>query len=693
MAIQEGLFKNSSCDRHCCQDHTCVFCFAKLSLSVTHNSFKFMIHSSYSWCRFASVLVLLLNASYLLAQDYDWYDNPDNWQFGSDNYWVCTKLVNDSAKTRYADGTPVSASSAYNVTSAMTSDQCGYGWVRLDHREILEVRDSSGAVVQQLVWHKGGQDYERPQPPYGWLDINDIKVFDGALAVPTAQNVPRREGTQPETEGMAPIGLPLVSGQPLSYGAPYWNSGEDKWDTTRMLGKGCVAEENILYHYKMVPTSDPDGIPRGWQYKKFTTSSRYNKYADGGENYGDGTAEYAWLMWNFLTHADGETKVGGGGQMRGLIKNGQEFHRCIVKSIIAKAWGYDSDKQVGEITAWYVKTRGNPYSPWMYGWMIAEHRMKNQDGSFGPSILHYDVASITFAANAGPDRTVYTSSDSAEVELSASASTGNVDSYSWYINGSTVAYGESPKIALPIGMHDIILIVTDNSGAVSEDIQIISVQTAPAEYKYEAEAAIISSGNVKSGGTGEYVDLQSDGSIQWDVPVYEDGRYELAFSIAVPSGGTRSMGVFADGIKVGVVSSNASEFSENSVTTTLKPENAIIELKDTEGTAELNVDYLIVKYLGPASSFHSERSFYKDIRIYPNPIRFNHTLFIDLGEYSPENCIVEIYNIEGIRVYHKVFNYIDNCLEIDNLNLADSLYIVRVVSDERAVYRKLVCKL
>ncbi len=642
---------------------------------------------------FGIILVCSSTTSQLESQDFYWYDDPDNWQFSSDNYWVCTQLVNDSAKTRYADGTPVSSSSAYNVTSAMTSDQCGYGWVRLDHREILEVRDSSGKVVQELVWHKGGQDYESPQPPYGWVDIKDIKVFDGALPVPTAQNVPRREGTQPETEGMAPMGMPLVSNQPLSYGTPYWNSEEDKWDTTHMLGKGCAAEENILYHYKMVPTSDPDGIPRSWQYKQFKTSSRYNKYADGGENYGDGTAEYAWLMWNFLTHADGETTVGGGGQMRGLIKNGQEFHRCLVKSIIAKAWGYDSDKQVGEITAWYVKTRGNPYSPWMYGWMIAEHRMKNQDGSFGPSILHYDVASITFAANAGPDRTVYTSSDTAEVMLSATASTGSINSYTWYMNGSPVAFGESPKIALPIGTHEIILIVTDNSGAVSEDLQLISVQTAPKEFKYEAEAAIISSGNVKSGGTGEYVDLQSDGSIQWNIPVYENGNFELAFNIAVPSGGTRSMGVFADGIKVGVASTNASEFSENSVTTILKPENVIIELKDTEGTAELNVDYLIVRYLGPASSFYSEKSFNKGIRIYPNPIQFNNTLFIDLDESSPEICIVEIYNIEGIKVYRKVFNNIDNCLKIDNFHPANSLYIVGVISNKSAVYKKLVCNL
>jgi hypothetical protein len=345
--------------------------------------------------RCITAFALLGNVFLLPAQDENLYDDPDNWQFTSDNYWVCAKLVNGSAKTRYADGTPVSGTAAYDVTSQMKSDQCGYGWIRLDHREILEVRDSTGEVVQQLVWHKGGQDYDSPQPPYGWVDIKDISVYDGALAVPTAQNVPRREEPQPETSGMAPPGMPLVINQPLSDGVPYWNSDADMWDPAHRLGKGCPAENSWRYQYRMVPTSDPDGIPRIWQYKQFKTSSRYNKYADGGADYGDGTAQYAWLMWNFLTKGDGETILGGGGQMRGLIKNGQEFFRCKVKSIKAKAWEYNGNAQAGEITAWYVKTRGNPYAPWMYGWIIAEHRVKNPDGSFGPSIPHYEVESAT----------------------------------------------------------------------------------------------------------------------------------------------------------------------------------------------------------------------------------------------------------------------------------------------------------
>jgi hypothetical protein len=640
--------------------------------------------------RVAMIPVILINASLLQAQDFYWYDDPDNWQFGSDNYWVCAKLVDGSAKTRYADGTPVSETSAYDVTDQMNSDQCGYGWVRLDHREILEVMDHTGAVVQQLVWHKGGQDYDSPQPPYGWVDINDISLFDGALEVPTAQNVPLREGTQPETEGMAPIGMPLVSNQPLSYGAPYWNSGEDMWDTTSRLGKGCTAEENVLYQYKMVPTSDPDGIPRSWQYKQFTTSSRYNKYADGGANYGDGTAEYAWLMWNFLTRSDGETKVGGGGQMRGLIKEGQEFHRCKVKSIIAKAWEYDGDSQVGEITAWYVKTRGNPYSPWMYGWMIAEHRVKNPDGSFGPSILHYEIASVTFAANAGPDRTVYTYSDSATLTLNGAASTGAITSYQWSLDGRVIATGEHPRVTLPLGTHEILLRVTDTSETISEDVFILAVETAPEEIKYEAEAAMITSGNVKTGGTGEYADLQSGGSIRWDIPVYEDAYYELVFNVAVPSSSTRSMGVFVNGTKIGTVTTSSTDFSDRSVTSLLETDHTIIELKDTEGTAELDVDFLKVRYYEPASSLSHTQHSGDEIKIFPNPFTGNGSLYIEFSRNLYSNCTVEIHTLNGEKIYHRAFTVTDNIVSLKDIHLNEGYYIVGISYDFKKYYKKLI---
>ena len=97
------------------------------------------------------------------------YDSPDNWQFKNDNYWVCAQLVNYSAKTRYADGTPVATSNAYDVRNSLNSNQCGFGWIRLDHREILEVFDELGTIERRLVWHKGGARLSKPATRL-WLD-------------------------------------------------------------------------------------------------------------------------------------------------------------------------------------------------------------------------------------------------------------------------------------------------------------------------------------------------------------------------------------------------------------------------------------------------------------------------------------------------------------------------------------------
>lgn len=537
------------------------------------------------------------------------YDSPDNWQFGSDNYSVCAQLKNDSAHTRYADGTPVEEE-GYTVTNEHTTGECGYGWIRLDHREIVWVLDASGAVVQRLVWHKGGQGYDVRKPAYGWIDMEDIDEFDGTLDEPYVDNVPHRRGTpQPNTAGMAPIGEPLVpEGTPLENGVPFWDG--TSWNSSNFLGKGSPADENMMYNYNVVPTSDSDGIPITWQYKQNRMYSRYNKYADGGSDFGDETAQYAWLMWSFLTTSDGETSVGGGGMMRGLVKNGQEFYRCEVASIKAKAWGYDSETQVGEITAWYIKTRGNSYSPWMYGWIIAEHRVLNQNGSFGPSIVHY-TSEIT---------------------------------------------------------------------------------------RHEAEVASFSLGTVKTMGTIDYVDLQSNGGILWDITVSRPEIYTLGFNIAIPSSNrTRSMGVYVNGEKRGVVSSASTEYAIQTVQLEMAYGSNTIELRDSEGTSELNVDYLLVapeNYpIGNLQTLDSELAVPDSngwAKVYPCPVRNNSTLNIEFENKQITNVIVEIYDMTGILVFCKEFVKPDGNVILVDVKLEPALYNLRITNSRTVISKKIL---
>lgn len=311
------------------------------------------------------------------------YKDANDWSFPSDNYWVCAKLKNGFAQLRYEDGSVIDPTGAYSVTTANVSPECGTGWVRLDWRDYVDVRNANRDVAMRLAFHKGGQSYNRPEPAYGYISFDDIEKFDG-VPKPSGQadNVPLR--------GKAGAGLPQVrDGQPNEYGAPSWEPGKKSWDWTHRNGVGCEPTDKTLYTVKVIPQDSPNAIPSDWQYKPNKAGSRLAKYADGGADYGSHRVHYAWLVWSWLYRGDGATKNGGGGQMRSVLRDGQEFYRCPVKSIPSRAYAPNSTNIAGEVTAWYVKTRAvstGRISPWIYGWMIVSHKENGKT-----EVLHYSV--------------------------------------------------------------------------------------------------------------------------------------------------------------------------------------------------------------------------------------------------------------------------------------------------------------
>ncbi|HSU57084.1 MAG TPA: hypothetical protein VLT36_23790 [Candidatus Dormibacteraeota bacterium] len=306
------------------------------------------------------------------------YESADNWNFPNDNYWVCGVLKNATAPTRYSDGSLVNGGVGYNVDTNHSTCECGSGWVRFDLHELIPFFD--GVKTNWLAFHKGGQGYSSPQLPYGHLLLDDVAILDGALDCSSTKDVPHR--------GDPGAGLAQVQGQPPEYGAPSWVSSTGQWDSTHRNGRGGSPVDPTRYAVKVVPHGATNELPADWQYKPNVTSSRYNKYADDGPEFGDGTAHYALLTWSWLMKGDGVTTSGGGGMVRALLRDGQEFYRCPVKAINGVAYGYNSNQVVGEVTAIYVKTRASGAGPWLYGWMISAHRAKLPDGSFGPTIDH-----------------------------------------------------------------------------------------------------------------------------------------------------------------------------------------------------------------------------------------------------------------------------------------------------------------
>jgi hypothetical protein len=149
------------------------------------------------------------------------------------------------------------------------------------------------------------------------------------------------------------------------------------------------------------------------------------------------------------------------------------------------------------------------------------------------------------------------------------------------------------------------------------------------------------------------------------------------------------MGFFVNGSKMGTVTTSSTSFTDISISTILQQGTAVIELKDSEGTSELNVDYLTIVFIKPVSSIEFENTDSDTFSIYPNPLSGNDMFFINLGRNPTDKCIVEIYSMNGRKVYRKAFDGSNNCLKIENVHLPDSLYIVGVISDRKAVYSKL----
>jgi O-glycosyl hydrolase len=86
-------------------------------------------------------------------------------------------------------------------------------------------------------------------------------------------------------------------------------------------------------------------------------------------------------------------------------------------------------------------------------------------------------------ANAGSNQyiTVSDNTDKVEVTLDGSLSSdsdGTIISYIWSLNDSIIATGPNPTIDLPIGIHKIKLLVTDDNGGTDYDHVIINVNAA-----------------------------------------------------------------------------------------------------------------------------------------------------------------------------------------------------------------------
>lgn len=211
---------------------------------------------------------------------------------------------------------------------------------------------------------------------------------------------------------------------------------------------------------------------------------------------------------------------------------------------------------------------------------------------------------------------------------------------------------------------------------------------------YEAENALINEGTISDGASGRYVDLNAGGFLKWgNVSMTTAGTYNLAFSVAVYSAGTRRMGVYVNGTKRGIIASSSLAFGEVSISAALNQGNNVIELRDTEGTTELNVDYLVIKTtsggIAAKSTKVTDEALTEDaFSIYPNPN--DGILNIDFG--GEKYTSVAIYNSLGNVVYSSKIDA-ENALQINLRSvLKTGVYVVTLKSDSKTSTKKLIVK-
>lgn len=106
------------------------------------------------------------------------------------------------------------------------------------------------------------------------------------------------------------------------------------------------------------------------------------------------------------------------------------------------------------------------------------------------TIMEQEVAAQPPTADAGADTTIFAEADSIIVTLDGSASTdpdGELTAYTWMIANDTIAEGVQPQVSLPIGIHKIVLEVTDDQGLKDSSAVVVTIEEKPVPEIVHAE--------------------------------------------------------------------------------------------------------------------------------------------------------------------------------------------------------------
>lgn len=260
----------------------------------------------------------------------------------------------------------------------------------------------------------------------------------------------------------------------------------------------------------------------------------------------------------------------------------------------------DTDVRVGfALSAPFYDQESNPgddSNVWNSGTKIENIT----DGSW----VRYGSVDFGFSGLASVDVSAGSNNDGSVLEVRLGAEDGILVSSVTITNTggwNNFEIFSAPATVPVVGTHDVYLVFKGGANSLF-DVESIFFNERPADpMVMEAEDAVIVSGTVKSDGNasgGQYVDGAGGFEVAWNVDA-SGGATPLDFRVKVPSG-TRSMGVFVNGIKQGAISSSSSSWEAQSLfSITMNEGMNVVELRDSEGTTELDVDSLTHYLAGP----------------------------------------------------------------------------------------------
>jgi polygalacturonase len=318
------------------------------------------------------------------------------------------------------------------------------------------------------------------------------------------------------------------------------------------------------------------------------------------------------------------------------------------------------------------------------------------NGATGQFVDVQSNGKITWAVNAS-NAASYTLSFNVGVPTAGTRSMGV------YVNGtkrgvitSSLAGFSEVAITAPLNQGANAIEIRDSEGTTELNIDYLKVSTIAT--RYQAENAVISGGSVNNGATGQFVDVEGGGIITWTIPAPTASTYTLSFNVGVPAASTRSMGVYVNGTKRGVITSSFIGFAETGINVPLNQGNNTVEIRDSEGTTELNVDYL---YLATPNTSKSSATLANNeidtsdsaandngFSLYPNPNNGVLNIEFNNEKYNSLN----IYTITGMLLYSKELKG-ENSLTI-NLDqvLRAGTYLISLQSDSKTSTKKLIVR-